>query len=139
MWAVSDGHPHKHSPRSRLESTLTRQLSSDRLTTATSKEKRENLTQYYIYFINCVSYLRPIHTYTQQEEHGARSTQHGALIISIHTSTYISCVRMIKYIVFNGKVKICSTLDFHPCSVPDHPCFVPRAACSVLCASMNWP
>ena len=66
--------------------------------------------------------LRPIHTSTL---HGARSTEHGARSISIHTSTYRSCVRMIKYIVFDGKVKICSTLDFHPCSV--------------LCVSMKWP
>ena len=31
---------------------------------------------------------------------------------------------MIKYIGFNGKVKICSTLDFHPCSVSRAPCSV---------------
>ena len=54
-------------------------------------------------------------------QHAARSTQHGSIFI--YTSTYRSCVRMIKYIVFNEKVEICSTLEFLS---------VLRAACSVL-------
>ena len=37
---------------------------------------------------------------------------------------------MIKYIGFNGKIEICSTLEFSS---------VLRAACSVLRASMNQP
>ena len=43
-------------------------------------------------------------------QHAARSTQHGSILI--HTSTHRSCVRMIKYIVFNGKVEQCSTREF---------------------------
>ena len=50
-----------------------------------------------------------------------RSTEHGSILN--HTSTYRSCVRMIKYIVFNGKVEIYSTREFSS---------VLRAACSVL-------
>ena len=75
-------------------------------------------------------------------QHGTSSTELGARIISIHTSTYRSCVcnahDQKAYIVFYGKVKICSTLDFHPCSVFRvacrficAPCRVLRSACSV--------
>ena len=54
-------------------------------------------------------------------EHGARTTQHGSILI--HTSTHRSCMRMIKYIVSNGKVEQCSTREFSS---------VLRAACCVL-------
>ena len=63
--------------------------------------------------------------------HAARSTEHGSILI--HTSTYRSCVCMIKYIVFNGKVEICSTREFS--SVLRAECCVLRAACK--CESNN--
>ena len=47
----------------------------------------------------------------------ARSTDHFNFNSYFHLQNYRSCVHMIKYtvyIVFNGKVEICSTLDFHP-------------------------
>ena len=55
---------------------------------------------------------------TRNTQHAACSTQHGSILI--HTSTYRSCVRMIKYIVFNWKVEICSTREFS--SVLRAPC-----------------
>ena len=78
---------------------------------------------------------------TRSTEHGARSTQHGARStqngarstqhgsISIHTSTYRSCVRIIKYIVFNGKVELRPTREFSSVCVLRAPCCVLRAAC----------
>ena len=67
---------------------------------------------------------------TRSTENRARNTEHGSIFI--HTSTYRSCVRMIKYIVFNGKVEICSTQEF--LSVLRAACHFIRAAaaCSVL-------
>lgn len=79
-----------------------------------SSVKHENLKLFYSYVLRRIS------------------TQHAAWIIFHRTSTYKSCIRMIKYIVFNWKVKIYFTRDFQ---------CVPRArvAGSVLRGSMNWP
>ena len=41
---------------------------------------------------------------------------------------------MIKYIVFNDKVEICSTRNFHPCCVPRVESYVLRVAC---CGCVN--
>ena len=66
----------------------------------------------------------------RNKEHAARSTQHGSIFI--HALTYRSCVRMIKYIVFNGKLKFALLWNFYPCSVPRAISSVLRAAGSVL-------
>ena len=95
-----------------------------------------------MYRISCIlvhenTYTK-IHTYTEHvtrstqhtarsTQHEAHSTQHGSMLI--HTSTYRSCVCMITYIVFNGKVEICSIREFSS---------VLRAACSVQVWIKQW-